>query len=666
MGSIHGSSEWSFAFQLLFKSIGILYMHFVKNENDFCRNLWSFPYKSQRHGSNDNYYEEYHSKRNSQAFEDLSFQKLSSHESLRRQRPIETVTEKVSKNAAPSVKAPRIQVANENEYGFVTKIKEPNMEIEMDLLKISYREMPIDCPIISASASTNTIDTRDSIYETLPAPSGYANYVNPYVFGNGYLDSEDLARGMSNGPMTIERRRQGVHEDENLDWQDIYNINQENSTYDQFDKVYNVPLGRKFTRKSSLSTIAEEKTLTSSDQSNSTRLNKSLDTSSMLDKSKTSQQTERALLENILTDYQDRNTFLNEVMHVFEPSSRDGTFNRNIPIRFSSPFKSKRTAAPEASACKSAPTQVRGLNLLLSTSIDEQTTPVASNTSGNNSWSSGSHASTPRSHNRFMTPRQSTSPSMNTLSKSANSSPSSAVSALSLGCLKVTKFNRSTNSLGINYDDGQRVSSTTRLCLDRSNLLLFQPNKKSPSDLNSMIVNALNAKKLRFVKRLKNRIETRRGRPLSQSLSISPASSRLNKSPSEPTREAMREYQKPKRALSSNLSNRRLDFHSLHDNEPYDEANNNNNNYIFSTSSLIHKPSNNNKIYENVDIVLNHTYESIGSRNQLISSSTSTIGANRSATTDPLTSGRETFTNRGVRKANDIILVDKSVKPVYF
>jgi hypothetical protein len=91
--------------------------------------------------------------------------------------------------------------------------------------------------------------------------------------------------------------------------------------------LLNCPNRRTFVKSSSLSTIAEEKTMNTQNIS--------------LNSSNVQNINERFMIQKLLDEFHDKNTLINEIMHVFEPSSKYGYFKRNVPIRFSSPIKNK-------------------------------------------------------------------------------------------------------------------------------------------------------------------------------------------------------------------------------------------------------------------------------------------------------------------------------------
>ena len=98
---------------------------------------------------------------------------------------------------------------------------------------------------------------------------------------------------------------------------------------------------RVFLRNSSLSTISEEKSLTTLSP---TSLSSFTNTSNELS-SDAQSTTHNGLhvVQTLLNEFHDKNILINEILHVFEPSSKGGTFNRNIPIRLTSPDKLEQT-----------------------------------------------------------------------------------------------------------------------------------------------------------------------------------------------------------------------------------------------------------------------------------------------------------------------------------
>lgn len=79
-----------------------------------------------------------------------------------------------------------------------------------------------------------------------------------------------------------------------------------------------------FVSRPSLSTISEERTVAT------------LSEHEEIEKQRSSQIN---FIETILNDIKTNSVFLNEMLCVFGPSSKGGNFNRNVPIRFTSPQK---------------------------------------------------------------------------------------------------------------------------------------------------------------------------------------------------------------------------------------------------------------------------------------------------------------------------------------
>ena len=149
-----------------------------------------------------------------------------------------------------------------------------NIELLDSKLEFGFRELPIDCP--------------HSIQET------------------------------SNPLFTINEKNRNAEDYEANDQivADIINNSQQPITF---------PNRRTIVKSSSLSTIAEERTQNTTTQI----MNKSSHEIANING--------RFMVQNLLSDFHDKNTFINEIMHVFEPSSKSGHFTRNVPIRFSSP-----------------------------------------------------------------------------------------------------------------------------------------------------------------------------------------------------------------------------------------------------------------------------------------------------------------------------------------
>lgn len=160
---------------------------------------------------------------------------------------------------------------------------------------LGFRELPVDCPSIIVSMD----DKKKS-----------ANATQVDINNNERLKEDNECYKIPEYP----------EDDQSIP--DITNKN--------FHSI-KIPNQRIFAKSTSLSTIAEERTMNTHSISsvNKHRLSES-DDSSM---------TDRVIIQKLLDDFQNKNTLINEIIHVFEPSSKMGNFNRNVPIRFSSPSK---------------------------------------------------------------------------------------------------------------------------------------------------------------------------------------------------------------------------------------------------------------------------------------------------------------------------------------
>jgi hypothetical protein len=183
---------------------------------------------------------------------------------------------------------------------------------------------------------------------------------------------------------------------------------------------------RSLIRNSSLSTISEEKTVITLDENNSLSPRSRYEVEPTADNWATIKRVINEF-ENVLSD-ENRAVLLEEFRKVFEASSKDGNFCRNVPIRISSPFKSLNRRSLNASVESSPHESIS----------DRALSPVMEN--------------------------------------------------ISIEC--------------------EQATTSVSTVADKS---LF---KVSPAYGFNANFNRLVAKKMRFVKRLKNRIETRRGRPL--------------------------------------------------------------------------------------------------------------------------------------------------------
>jgi hypothetical protein len=210
-------------------------------------------------------------------------------------------------------------------------------------------------------------------------------------------------------------------------------------------------------RNSSLSTISEEKSL-----STLTDLTMTPNSKKQLDLSEASNNW--LAMKNVLNDFQNKNILIQEILHVFEPSSKDGNFYRNVPIRISSPFKNHRN--------------------------DDILSSLNSTSSPNSITTKSSYHKSPVGG---LSPLKSPKNSFKLEDKEI---VHAAIAEKADTALFVTsdildkQFNKSVIT---NFTTTTTTSS----------------NSTYPNNVNRLV-----AKKIRFVKRLKNRIETKRGRPL--------------------------------------------------------------------------------------------------------------------------------------------------------
>lgn len=156
-------------------------------------------------------------------------------------------------------------------------------------IEFGFRELPVDCP-----QETNL---RNQI---LPKLELYGEENDAY----------------------IEKTRQEYYDNEFFCNQGFDQIIFEN----KLENYKLINQKRIFVRNSSLSTISEEKTFaTMAEVSNQVV--------------ETSKVNPSRLVCSVIDEFQDKTCIMNEIIHVFQPSSKDGCFNRNVPIRLTSPRK---------------------------------------------------------------------------------------------------------------------------------------------------------------------------------------------------------------------------------------------------------------------------------------------------------------------------------------
>lgn len=271
----------------------------------------------------------------------------------------------------------------------VNKSLDEQCENEIGLLQTSpivygFRELPVDCPI--------SVESNISLEQ------------------RKLLNLEENEFLLENNNLYMQPRELLVAEslDQVADFTTSFKQNIKQAT----------PANRRiFVRNSSLSTISEEKTLATL-----TDISQDMARLPEIENVKSS-----ALINSLLHEFQTKTLFLNEILHVFEPSSKGGTFTRNVPIRFSSPTKYSKN-----SSCSS---------------------PISPLSPSSTSYDSPSY-----------------------------------------------------------FSPTKRASSEEEMFL--SNVLTNEMSSFYENSFINLRSNKLMAKKIRFVKRLKNRIETKRGSAL--------------------------------------------------------------------------------------------------------------------------------------------------------
>lgn len=169
-------------------------------------------------------------------------------------------------------------------------------EYEIDLLRpaspieFGFRELPIDCPPETKS--------RNQILPKLE-----------------FFHEENDA--------FIEKSRQDYCDNELFCNQGFDQVIFEN----KLENYKLINQKRIFMRNSSLSTISEEKTFATLTEVSNQHV-------------ETSKVNPSRLVCSVIDEFQDKTCIMNEIIHVFQPSSKDGCFSRNVPIRLTSPRKS--------------------------------------------------------------------------------------------------------------------------------------------------------------------------------------------------------------------------------------------------------------------------------------------------------------------------------------
>ncbi len=208
--------------------------------------------------------------------------------------------------------------AYESKYRFKNKLhssnsRQYNFELDDTVYDSDFRELPVDCPTSTINPNTKPDQAQKQTILDLDL-----NNNENKAFSEYYNCEENCFTPQTNN-----------HNDYTEIKRDILENSQAMINF----------LGRKtFVRSTSLSTIAEERTINNDSSNATTQLN----TNSICTRMSTSSSgglNGRLVIKDLLCEMQNNNAFINEIFHVFEPSSKMGNFNRNVPIRFSSPLK---------------------------------------------------------------------------------------------------------------------------------------------------------------------------------------------------------------------------------------------------------------------------------------------------------------------------------------
>jgi hypothetical protein len=308
------------------------------------------------------------------------------------------------------------------------------------VVQLGNRESPIDCYPVFQSANNRIMSKYSSASSTIFNKHGQRQNVNDSelkILNNALIEriksdismrQSEMQAAAAAAVLSGQLRRSSFEMlDENyLIESQNFNINNLGQLSHQVKK--SAGNRKSLIRNSSLSTISEEKTVISLDDTprSSYELEPTADNWLAI---------KRVIndFDNVLSD-ENRAVLLDEFRKVFEASSKDGNFCRNVPIRISSPFKNRRSA---------------------NTSIEYS----------------------PQSAGRSVSPMR----------ICENASPAE-------------------NSIDCEASASMNVE-------DKSLFKAAAPTTSYGSGFNANL-NKLVAKKMRFVKRLKNRIEQKRGRPL--------------------------------------------------------------------------------------------------------------------------------------------------------
>jgi hypothetical protein len=123
-------------------------------------------------------------------------------------------------------------------------------------------------------------------------------------------------------------------------------------------------------KQTSLSTISEERTsiaidsstLNATKQANLNSMNSTLVTNTSASLVNVSTNNGLSILQNVINEFYESSALISNIMKVFEPSSKHGCFNRNIPIRLTSPASYKYLNSPINSPQTSTTSQFTNQN----------------------------------------------------------------------------------------------------------------------------------------------------------------------------------------------------------------------------------------------------------------------------------------------------------------
>jgi hypothetical protein len=215
---------------------------------------------------------------------------------------------------------------------------------------MAFRELPVDCPILTHE-NTKMMPHHGEELSIIEKARREADLAEQYdnlkrILSSNSIDKEDLSD---------EIILKDGNNNTNLCNSNLSDNNQPEITFKTNSNLRLTSIiastKRFFARNSSLSTISEEKSMNtlspnsfkSFPSSNADAITSNSDTSSTsVNNTITEENTTLTLpynglqvVQTMLSEFQHKNLLISEILQVFEPSSKKGTFNRNIPIRLS-------------------------------------------------------------------------------------------------------------------------------------------------------------------------------------------------------------------------------------------------------------------------------------------------------------------------------------------